>query len=186
MPSATFRSGIIDDVLLRALSKSSDSRGWLCEVFRRDELPAGVDPAMGYLSMTEPGVLRGPHEHRYQTDCFCFLGPSHFKIYLWDNRPGSPTYGIYQEEVVGTSRPLCVVIPPGVVHGYRNVGRSRGLVLNFPDQLYRGDGKQHPVDEIRHEDDPFSPFKIDVPARRSKRVSVRINARRRPDSRRAS
>jgi dTDP-4-dehydrorhamnose 3,5-epimerase-like enzyme len=49
-------------VLVKPLAKWSDARGWLCEMFRRDELPASFDPAMGYMSMTEPGVLRGPHE----------------------------------------------------------------------------------------------------------------------------
>jgi dTDP-4-dehydrorhamnose 3,5-epimerase len=174
MPAPSFRTGIIADVLVKSLERWSDPRGWLCEMFRRDELPANFDPAMGYMSMTEPGVLRGPHEHRRQTDYFCFLGPSRFRFYLWDNRPDSKTFGIYQEELVGTRQPTCLLVPPGVVHAYRNEGRTRGLVLNFPDQLYRGPGKQHPVDEIRHEDDPFSPFKIDAqPSRRRKNTPAR-------------
>lgn len=168
MRDTTFRPGTIADVLVRPLHRWADSRGWLCELFRNDEIPENLDPAMGYMSMTEPGVLRGPHEHREQTDYFCFLGPSHFRVYLWDNRPQSPTFETYQELRVGSRRPACVVIPPGVVHAYRNVGRSGGLVLNFPNQLYRGPGKNQPVDEIRHEDDPFSPFKIDAPRRRSR------------------
>jgi dTDP-4-dehydrorhamnose 3,5-epimerase len=40
-----------------------------------------------------------------------------------------------------------------VVHGYRNLSRQvRGMVLNFPDRLYRGWGKSEEVDEVRHED----------------------------------
>ena len=28
----------------------------------------------------------------------------------------------------------------------------RGMVLNYPDRLYKGSGKKEEVDEIRHED----------------------------------
>ena len=90
MSPSTFRPGIIKDVLVRPVEKHSDARGWLCELFRLDQLPESLHPAMGYLSLTEPGVMRGPHEHRRQTDHFCFLGPASFEAYMWDNRPDSP------------------------------------------------------------------------------------------------
>jgi hypothetical protein len=32
--------------------------------------------------------------------------------------------------------------------------------LDFPDRLFMGVGKAEPVDEIRHEDDPDSRFKL--------------------------
>src|SRR6266446_3594277 len=87
-----FHAGLIDGVLWKPLRKFPDPRGWLCELFRNDELPAEFHPAMAYLSVTEPGVARGPHEHVEQADYFCFLGPSNFKVYLWDNRRKSKTY----------------------------------------------------------------------------------------------
>jgi dTDP-4-dehydrorhamnose 3,5-epimerase len=169
MPAPTFRPGVIDGVQVRRLDKHHDERGWLCELFRLDELPDLYCPAMGYVSLTQPGVLRGPHEHRRQTDYFCFLGPARFQMYMWDNRPESPTFGISQEESIDARRPVCVVVPPGVVHGYQNTDDVPGLLLNFPDQLYRGPGKTQAVDEVRHEEDPFSPFKMDLKLRRAGR-----------------
>ena len=62
--------------------------------------------------------------------------------------------------MAGEENACTVVIPPGVVHAYRNVGESDAYVLNFPDALYAGDGKKEPIDEIRHEDDPDSPFQF--------------------------
>ena len=56
---------------------------------------------------------------------------------------------------------LIVVIPPGVVHAYKNSGDSDGMVLNFPDKLYAGWGKQQQVDEVRYENDPQSPFVVE-------------------------
>src|SRR5262245_9727277 len=156
-----FRAGTIDGVIWKPLTKYHDARGWLCELFRDDEVAAEYRPVMAYLSVTEPGVVRGPHEHVEQADYFCFLGPSSFKLYLWDNRPGSPSHGVFQAEVVGEARPMAVIVPPGVVHAYKNVGAVAGLVVNCANRLYRGPGKKQPVDEIRHEDHRDSPFVVD-------------------------
>jgi dTDP-4-dehydrorhamnose 3,5-epimerase len=155
-----FRPGKVDGVTWRVLRAHYDARGWLCELFRQDEMPADVQPAMAYLSETFPGATRGPHEHLQQTDYFCFFGPAAFKLYLWDNRLESPTYLCHEIAILGQGRPLTVVIPPGVVHAYRNVGDSAGLVVNCPNRLYRGEGRNDPVDEIRHEDDPHSVFQL--------------------------
>jgi dTDP-4-dehydrorhamnose 3,5-epimerase len=156
-----FHPGLIEGVIWRPLHRHHDPRGWLCELFRHDELEASVFPAMAYMSMTEPGVARGPHEHAEQVDCFCFLGPSSFKVWLWDSRPRSPTHGTRQVEVVGVDRPMLLVVPPGVVHAYLNVGGEAGLVFNAPNRLYRGPGRRQPIDEIRHEDVPDTPYRLD-------------------------
>jgi dTDP-4-dehydrorhamnose 3,5-epimerase len=156
-----FQPGPIHDVLLRPLKKYHDSRGWLCELFRHDEVPPQFLPVMAYISMTEPGVARGPHEHVDQADCFCFLGPSNFKVYLWDRRPHSPSHLARQTEVVGSDRPMLMIIPPGVVHAYKNVGAEQGIVFNCPNRLYKGPGRKEPVDEIRHEEDAASPYQLD-------------------------
>ncbi len=156
-----FSTGPIDGVLWKPLTKYHDQRGWLCELFRHDELAAEFHPVMAYISETEPGVARGPHEHVDQADCFCFIGPSNFKVYLWDIRPKGPTVGHRQVEVVGVDRPMLLIVPAGVVHAYKNVGGVPGLVFNCPNRLYRGPGKKEPVDEIRHEDRADSMFTLD-------------------------
>ncbi|MCC6418046.1 MAG: dTDP-4-dehydrorhamnose 3,5-epimerase family protein [Gemmataceae bacterium] len=156
-----FHDGTIEDVIYHPLRKYYDGRGWLCELFRHDDVPAQFHPVMAYVSETEPGVTRGPHEHVDQADYFCFIGPSNFKVVLWDNRPQSPTYRTRQVLIAGADSPALVVIPPGVVHGYKNVGTGPGLVFNAPNRLYRGPGRKDPIDEIRHEDDTASPFRLD-------------------------
>lgn len=156
-----FHPGEIQGVIWKPLKKFHDPRGWLCELFRHDELAAEFHPVMAYISMTEPGVARGPHEHVDQADCFCFIGPSSFKVYLWDNRPKSPTFETIQTDIVGVDKPALLIIPPGVVHAYKNVGGAQGLVFNCPNRLYRGHGKKDPVDEIRHEDDTQSRYRLD-------------------------
>lgn len=156
-----FTTGTIQGVICKPLKKYHDQRGWLCELFRDDEIPAEFNPVMAYISMSDGGIARGPHEHRDQADCFCFLGPGNFKLYLWDNRPGSPTYRRKQCDVVGADQPMFVIIPPGVAHAYRNVSAGPGIVFNCPNRLYKGPGRKEPVDEIRHEEDPATPFVLD-------------------------
>jgi dTDP-4-dehydrorhamnose 3,5-epimerase len=155
-----FHPAPIDGVIWKPLQRFVDPRGWLCELFRHDEMPATYHPVMAYFSMTAPGVGRGPHEHREQADYFCFLGPGNFKVYLWDNRADSPSYRAHQTDVVGQDKPMALIVPPGVVHGYENVSDVPGLVFNAPNRLYRGPGKSEAVDEIRHESMPGSAFRI--------------------------
>jgi dTDP-4-dehydrorhamnose 3,5-epimerase len=156
-----FKKGPIEGVVVKELRKFVDERGWLTEIFREDELEEKYFPVMTYVSQSNPGVARGPHEHVEQTDLFGFIGPSNFKVYLWDNRKNSPTYRNRMVLFVGEDRPMSVLIPPGVVHAYRNVGAKHGLVINAPNRLFAGNGKKEPVDEVRHEDDPATIFQLD-------------------------
>lgn len=151
-------------VRVELFAPATDSRGWLAELFRADVLEqvgmGEAQPVMGYLSMTRPGVTRGPHEHLEQTDFFAFAGPSDFEVTLWDNRSDSPTFGQRERFLLGASQPSTLIVPPRVVHAYRNVGKVEGWVFNFPNRLYRGRGRNEPVDEVRYEDDPRSRFKL--------------------------
>ena len=151
--SETFREGEILGVVVKPLPKFNDQRGWLVELFRNDDWPDEFQPAMAYISSTIPGVTRGPHEHVDQADLFCFIGPSNFKLRVWDNRSDSATFDCVQTVVVGQDNPAVVLIPKGVVHAYQNIGNVDGIVINCPNRLYRGTGRKEEIDEIRHEDD---------------------------------
>lgn len=151
---------MINGLIVKELKENVDPRGSLIELFRTDELPCDYcRPAMAYISNTNPGVERGPHEHRLQTDLFVFLD-GEYELYLWENRKG------YEEEKlvlkVGKDNPVAVWVPAGVVHAYKNVGNTTAFVLNFPDTLYAGWKKKDKVDEIRHENDPNSKFSTSV------------------------
>jgi dTDP-4-dehydrorhamnose 3,5-epimerase len=159
--NTVFTKGKIHDLIVYPLRKFVDERGWLAELFRHDELSEEFYPVMGYVSVTEPNVQRGPHEHVEQADLFCFIGPSNFKLRVWDNRPHSETYGRMMTLFVGADNPQAVIVPKGVAHAYKNVGSVPGVVINCPNQLYMGAGKKEPIDEIRHEDDPNTVFRME-------------------------
>ena len=158
---ASFDRGQIEDVVVRDLRKFVDERGGLAELFRHDEVDAEFHPTMAYISTTEPGVQRGPHEHVTQADFFCFIGPSNFKMRMWDNRADSQTYRRVMTLFVGADNPKSVIVPKGVVHAYKNVGHSSGVVINCPNRLFMGEGRRDEVDEIRHEDNPDTIFRME-------------------------
>jgi dTDP-4-dehydrorhamnose 3,5-epimerase len=157
-----FTKGKIEGVIVYPLKKFVDERGWLCELFRHDEIAEEFYPAMAYISVTEPLVTRGPHEHVDQADLFCFLGTSNFKLRLWDNRKDSSTFMSVMTLFVGTDNPQAVIIPKGVAHAYKNVSATeKGMVINCPNRLFMGAGKKEEIDEIRHEDDPDTIFRME-------------------------
>ena len=148
----------MDGVIIKKVERYEDDRGWLMEVFRNDEIH--YQPVMAYVSLTNPGVVRGPHEHKDQSDCFIFTGPGNFELHLWDRRESSATSGDHLTISVGQNSPTMVIVPPGVVHGYKCVSETPAYSINLPDRLYRGKDKKEEVDEIRWEHDENSPYKI--------------------------
>jgi dTDP-4-dehydrorhamnose 3,5-epimerase len=156
-----FSVGPIQGVIYKPLRQHTDHRGWLVEIYRQDELPSEIHPVMSYISETLPGVVRGPHEHARQSDYFAFIGPGDFTLYLWDIRTNSPTWGNRLKLPVGQTNKQVVIVPPGVVHAYRNTGNVPGWVVNLPNKLYAGPARQEAVDETRYEDIPDSPFFLD-------------------------
>ncbi|HLA83791.1 MAG TPA: dTDP-4-dehydrorhamnose 3,5-epimerase family protein [Thermoguttaceae bacterium] len=158
---ARFVDGTIDGVIVTALTSYVDDRGWLAELFRRDEIDPDHLPVMAYVSQTRPGTTRGPHEHREQTDVFAFLGDGRWRLWLWDVRADSPTWACRQRIDIDPENRLRVVVPPGVVHAYRNTGTTPACVFNAANRLYAGERRLSPVDEIRHENRAESPFTLD-------------------------
>lgn len=161
MAGVKWEDGEIDGVVARTVHKHADSRGWLAEFFRADELPIYLAPAMTYISVTRPGIARGPHAHREQTDMFGFFGPGVFRVWFWDNRDGSRTRGRRMVSTAGENEPRVYVVPPGVVHAYKNISAVDAWVVNAPNKLYAGYHRLGPVDDIRYEDQPGSGFDLD-------------------------
>lgn len=149
---------MIKGVKIKKLAKYTDDRGYLTEIFRSDE--DNYLPVMAYASMTNPGVVRGPHEHVNQSDGFAFFGPGNFRLYLFDRREDSETNGEKIEIEVGEDNPSFVIVPPGVVHGYKCTSDKAALSINLPNKLYKGNNKEEEIDEIRWEDDKNSPYQI--------------------------
>jgi dTDP-4-dehydrorhamnose 3,5-epimerase len=125
---------MIDGVKLKELRLIADERGYLMEILRSDdELFSRFGQC--YVTAAYPGVVKAWHYHEKQTDCFCVL-TGMAKVALYDAREGSPTEGTINEFFMGERRRALLSIPPGVYHGFKNIGTGECLLLNIPSEPY--------------------------------------------------
>ena len=80
--------------------------------------------------------------HRHQTDYWVPV-QGVFQVALVDLRKQSPSFGARNTLYVGTLRPWQLLIPPGVAHGYKVIGRDAGMLVYLTDRFY------NPKDEGR-------------------------------------
>jgi dTDP-4-dehydrorhamnose 3,5-epimerase len=82
-----------------------------------------------------PGVVKGWHYHKIQTDHFVVV-KGMLKVVLYDDRDGSPTKGEVNEFFLGEQNPVLLVIPNGVLHGMKGMGTEPGYLINLPTEVY--------------------------------------------------
>ncbi len=125
---------MIDGVAVKKLKPIPDERGRVMEILRSDD---EIFSKFGqvYITTAYPGVVKGWHYHKVQTDYFtCVAGM--MKLVLVDTRPGSPTKGEVQEFFIGVHNPILVTIPPGILHGFKCISETEAMVINCPTEPY--------------------------------------------------
>jgi len=111
-----------------------DERGYLMEMLRSDWEEYDKFGQV-YITAVYPGVVKGWHYHKIQTDHFiCVHGMA--KVVLYDGREGSATHGEVNEFFMGEQNPMLLKIPPGVMHGFKGIGQEMALIVNVPTELY--------------------------------------------------
>ena len=132
-------AGLIQGVGVAPLVIHPDDRGFFEELARLGE---GLAQSFAQskrvqfsAALSYPGTIKAIHYHLRQTDLWHpVLGQ--FQVMLYDLRTVSPTFGQINTIYTGTLRPLQVLIPPGVGHGYKIVGPEAGLLVYGTDQFY--------------------------------------------------
>jgi dTDP-4-dehydrorhamnose 3,5-epimerase len=125
---------MIDGVKIKNLRVIPDERGRLMEVLRCDD---EVFEKFGqtYISVTYPGVVKGWHMHKIQTDNIaCVKGM--LKLVLFDSREDSPTKGEINEFFIGEHNPMLVTVPKDVYHGWKCISESEAIAMNVPTKEY--------------------------------------------------
>ncbi|TSC93645.1 MAG: dTDP-4-dehydrorhamnose 3,5-epimerase [Candidatus Berkelbacteria bacterium Athens1014_28] len=91
--------------------------GSFMEVLRDDD---GLLKKFGQSNFTiaHKGTIKAFHWHKFQDD-FWFLASGKAAIVLYDKRDDSPTKGVTEIIYGGTNDYKLVLIPVGVVHGYK-------------------------------------------------------------------
>jgi len=143
---------MIDGCSVRELVVHPDNRGRLFEVLRRDD-PEFMQFGQAYVTTAYPGIVKGWHCHRIQTDFFCLI-EGHARFALYDPRPDSPTKGEINEIECDSAQPRLIIIPPNVFHGFKNIGDHDVICMNCPTEPYN----RATPDEIH-----IDPYDNDIP-----------------------
>jgi dTDP-4-dehydrorhamnose 3,5-epimerase len=120
-----------------------DPRGSLIEVWRNSwgYCSTNSPVSQAYISVTNPGVVKGWHCHLKQTDrFFCVRGK--VMLVTFDAREAFFSDKLdfdYQITIMDSEKnPETIIIPPGVVHGWKALGQEDSWVLNLVSHEYDG------------------------------------------------
>lgn len=129
---------LIDGVRIQPFAIYPDDRGYFAEVQRIGRgLAAEFPPESTQVSVARnyAGTIKAFHYHQRQTDCWAPV-QGMFQIALVDLRLQSPTFGRRNTMYAGELRPWQVLIPPGVAHGYKVIGKGDSLLVYLTDRFY--------------------------------------------------
>lgn len=143
---------MINGVITKQLKVIPDERGRLMEILRSDE-PIFKKFGQLYITTAYPGVVKGWHYHKMQTDHFVVV-KGMMKVVLYDDRAGNPTHNEVNEFFMGEHNQILLTIPPFVVHGFKCISETEAMVINIPTEAYNHDEP----DEFR-----FNPHFNDIP-----------------------
>src|SRR3989344_6966177 len=125
---------MIEGVKTKKLKVIKDFRWYLMEMLRADD--ALFDKfGQVYLSVCLPGIVKGWHYHKKQTDNFV-IAKGNAKVVLYDMRENSSTKGGIQEFFIGEKNPLLIQIPPYIAHGMTPADNKPIFLVNCPTEVY--------------------------------------------------
>jgi len=134
---------MIDGVKIIPLKQIPDERGKIMHMLKSTD-PHFEKFGEIYFSVAYPGVIKGWHLHKKQTQFYAVISGM-IKLVLYDERKKSPTSGELMEIFVGEYNYQLVRIPVGVVNGYKAIGLTPAIVANCatephdPDEMLRYD-----------------------------------------------
>jgi len=148
---------MIDGVKVIPLRQIADERGKIMHMLKSTD-PHFEKFGEIYFSCAWPGAIKAWHLHKTMTLNYAVISGM-IKLVLYDKRPKSPTKGEIMELFIGQDNYCLVIVPPGVVNGFKAYGDASrpAIVANCATE-------PHSPDEITRID-PFSkdiPYKWDI------------------------
>jgi len=130
----------IEGLQMIELKRFHDDGGSLTELGRLDgglhaAFPGFEVKQVNYSEM-EPGAIKAFHVHLRQTDVWFVPPTDRMLLVLLDVREESPTRDARRRLVLGDGTSRLVRIPPGVAHGVKHLGATRGRIIYFVDTQF--------------------------------------------------
>ena len=125
----------IRGVMLKKLKVNRDYRGNFIEVIRDDwKLLKKIRQIS--ISKTMPGIIKAFHMHKKQNEAWILL-EGKVKIGLCDLRKKSTTNNKKVSMIMDSNKdPLVLLLPKGVAHGYKVIGKKPCKMLYITDNVY--------------------------------------------------
>ncbi len=141
---STFTGPTISGVRFKPLKTIVDGRGDVIELWSLPwvESEGLAVPQHAYQSATDYGVVKCWHLHELHTDQFT-VTRGKMQVVCADVRQDSPTFGEVNSFIIGIQRPALILIPPGVLHGWKALSQPETIVVNFQTLPY------DPADEFK-------------------------------------
>jgi dTDP-4-dehydrorhamnose 3,5-epimerase len=133
---------LIAGVTIKEVRNVQKDNGYLTEMWRDDWALSGAPIAQVFQASIEPAGISAWHVHQNATDRL-FANHGFLKVVLYDARAGSASHGRVNVLRCGTTRPMLIIVPPGVWHGVQNLGSTPALLLNLPDRAYTYESPDH-------------------------------------------
>jgi len=125
---------MIEGVKIKKMVKHVDDRGFLAEVLRDDE-KLMKKFGQSTFTKTHPGVIKAFHWHKKQDDLW-FIFDGDAQVVLYDLRKDSLTYKKTQIIYAGEEDLKLIIIPKGIAHGYRVLGKKPVKMIYYTTESY--------------------------------------------------
>ena len=125
----------IEGVVFRSTGPVSHDKGYLTELYRNDWSITDLPIVQVNSSTTFAGQVRAWGIHASTTDRLFALTGS-FCVVVFDGRESSKTFGSVNEFFIGGKSQGLVLIPPGLWHGWKNIGMEAATIISMPSNLY--------------------------------------------------
>jgi len=111
-------------VIAEEIPVNRDRRGVVFEPLSADALASQRNV---HVVLTEPGGIRGNHQHQSGTEIVTVYGPALVRL-----RDGKEI----EERVVQEGCAVRFVIPAGVAHAFKNIGERPNLLICFNTEMH--------------------------------------------------
>ena len=136
--------GGIHDIKVIRLQRFSDDQGSLTELARFNDAGClegftALKPLQINYSTLQPGVTKAFHLHAEQREAWFVPPEDRILLVLVDVRDDSPTARRVMRVLLGDGNSMLVSIPPGVAHGFKNVGSQVARVIYLTNRHFSAD-----------------------------------------------
>ena len=123
---------MIQDVLIEPLKIIPREGGPVLHMLRAD---SAFFKSFGeiYFSWIQPNFIKGWKKHLKQAQHLA-VPVGDVRVVLFDDRPGSLTYGQIQEIEIGENNYQLIRIPKNIWYAFKAIGATRALIANCTDR----------------------------------------------------